>query len=193
MDTTRFEPTPGWEMSEKEYLDYYMRVRGYDKKNIATPDSSYDEYFRKVDSLVMKRERKDLSDIEIGKDELDWTADWSGRRPKQGNEYIENQEEYCRILKEKLVQRFHNDSLGYWKYGKLCGEPVFPPADLLPFHDAIFMENEQVPDHELKTKAPPVPKFWWDHDVLQEEFKDRKTDVESRVNEYLENSSSEQK
>lgn len=60
------------------------------------------------------------------------------------------------------------------------------PLDLLPFHDAIFFEDEVVENYEIVD--PPRIKRWWDEDVIHKEFGYRPPDsspVERKVDWYL--------
>jgi hypothetical protein len=59
--------------------------------------------------------------------------------------------------------------------------------DLLHLHDAIFVKGEEVTNPEIK---PPkdVPRYWWDEDVISEEFglaPTEKSPAEERVDWYL--------
>ena len=112
-------------------------------------------------------------DIEPKMKTLAMKQDWL--RPWGGNDYMHCPEMYCNAVKRRLETEL---SQFFQNYPDGVPEKpwyiVFPPADMIPFHDAIFVDGEKL---ELIDPRPEIKKRnWWDKDVLLTERFDRRFD-----------------
>lgn len=63
------------------------------------------------------------------------------------------------------------DSSSHYQCNRDIADIAGLPSDLLLFHDAIFPEGEEV--QRIEIKEADHKKFWWDYDVIEEEFRDK--------------------
>jgi len=164
---------------ESPYSDYSNQVtpREFDKRHFGKPNEDYDEYFKDADKhIVLKRIIKETTEVppveeKFRKIAIGWVVEENS--PNTMNGYRTNPEAYCELKRQSLIA----DTLT-----KVAGLP----PDLLPLHDAIFPEDEEVQDVELQV---PVHKtYWWDHDVIEEEFRAKPgmwATIEEKVAYYL--------
>lgn len=147
--------------------DYFKDADAYIAKNRIFKEIDVDEYIRERDELV-KDVRGRLPDPEVELYECRIALKKDFDRPWGGNDYMFCPEMYCGAIKRKLEHE-----LGEFFENYPDGIPekpwytVFPPADVLPFHDAIFVEGEPL---ELVDPRPEKKKRnWWDKEVLNQE------------------------
>lgn len=126
------------------------------------------EYMEDADWKISKL-RGTLPDPSIEPEMLDLGKKLDWKRPWGGNDYMFCPEMYCTAVKRRLEcevgQFFENYPDGIPEKPWFT---TFPPAEMIPYHDAIFVEGEAA---EMVDPRPEVKKKnWWDKDSLYAEF-----------------------
>lgn len=195
----------GWNISMETIGDYLAdcmyRERIYESSHMGSPTSEYDEYFRKHDAYI-------VAQPPLPPPEEEYTG-FVIRDPytpdPYRNRYMENPQAYCELIRTQLplaLEEKNGPELKQWEthtYDNFGGCIVTRgehnnvahiaklPPDLLHLHDAIFPQGEVV--EEVEIKMPPArDKYWWDADVIYEEFGHApkpQDSVEYRVDWYL--------
>lgn len=155
---------------EELYYDV-VTERAVNKAYGVKPTDEYDDYFQKADEALEKLRGKHKEVPEVEKKFQNVRDPWQGR---QQTGYIENQDRYCEIKRRESIQQ------------ALAGVAQMPP-EMIVYHDAIFVEGEPVENPEIK--LPPKGKsYWWDRDVLEEEFRHRPglwSSIQEKIDWYL--------
>lgn len=134
-------------------------------------NEKYDEYFHKFDEYIASK-RMIKEDPPLVDDKFSPYPRVDGSRQPKGTS----------IGGIPMIRQSTTDDTGTMEIAELAGLP----PDLLPFHDAIFMKDEDVPEIELQ--MPLHKKCWWDSDVIEEEFSEKPgmwSTVEEKVAYYL--------
>jgi len=141
------------------YYSNPITPREFDNRNFGKPTEDYDEFFKKADKHIARKRIKETSEVPPVEEKFRKFAVAVSDAPQPTHFLHDTVKDNPEVLKRE------NKSLIYDALTQVTGLP----ADLLPLHDAIFPKDEEVQDAELRT--PVHEKFWWDHDVIEDEFR----------------------
>lgn len=118
---------------------------------------------------------------------------WGGVSTEKYDEYIQKVDELAARtppieesdLGEELRKRKPRSTGEVLESNKDLANVAKLPLDLLHLHDVIFPAEEVVDNPELKAAPKSGPRYWWDEDVLAEEFENYPNSVTARVDRYL--------
>jgi hypothetical protein len=146
----------------------WSEADAYIARNRIFKEIDVDEYIQERDQLIEQMRGK-LPDPDVESVMCRVALKQDFYRPWGGNDYMFCPEMYCTAIKRKLEvevgEFFENYPDGIPEKPWFT---VFPPADMIPYHDAIFDVDDQL---EMVDPRPEVKKRnWWDKEAITAEF-----------------------